>query len=89
VVRARFEVLVTHTGSGTSPYVPAEQSVHDELPALENVPAGQLLLHVSDPVAPVAFENVPAGQGKHEASPVPFPKVPGGQGRHEELLEGE
>ena len=59
------------------------------LPALENVPAGQLLLHVPALVAPVAFEKDPAGQGKHEASPVPFPKVPGGQGRHEELLVGE
>ena len=77
------------TKPAASPYVPAEQSVQFALPALENVPAGQLLLHVSDPVAPVAFENVPAGQGKHEARPVPFPKVPGGQGRHEDLLAGE
>jgi hypothetical protein len=77
------------TKPAASPYVPAEQSVQFALPALENVPAGQLLLQVLMLVAPVAFEKEPAGQGKHEASPVPLPKVPGGQGRHEELLEGE
>ncbi len=82
-------MLVTHTGSGTSPYVPAKQSVHAELPAFEKVPEGQLLLHVPALVAPVAIEKEPAGQGKHEASPVPFPKVPGGQGRQEELLAAE
>jgi hypothetical protein len=66
-------VLVTHTGSGTSPYVPAAQSVHAELPALENVPAGQLFEHVASLVAPVAVEYVPAGQGVHEPSPAAAP----------------
>lgn len=62
---------------------PAEQFVHLELPEMEKAPAEQFV-HVAELFAPMAAENVPAGQFVHLEAPVPAAYVPAGQDVHDD-----
>jgi hypothetical protein len=67
-----------------APYVPTAQPVGAPEPAGQKKPAVQFP-HTVREDAPVAAENVPAGQGAHAA--VPSSYVPAGQGVHAAVME--